>query len=121
MTIQEIKNRFGIIGSSPALDRAIDVAQQVAPTNLSVLITGEKNGAYYITKVEDYGCGMADTSIKEIHALKQFAEEKYLEEGVGLGLALVQKIVNATGGYLRLHSKLNESTTVEIGLPIIKS
>lgn len=87
----------------------------------SVLITGEKNGAYYITKVEDYGCGMADTSIKEIHALKQFAEEKYLEEGVGLGLALVQKIVNATGGYLRLHSKLNESTTVEIGLPIIKS
>lgn len=41
MTIQEIKNRFGIIGSSPALDRAIDVAQQVAPTNLSVLITGE--------------------------------------------------------------------------------
>lgn len=41
MTIQEIKNRFGIIGSSLALDRAIDVAQQVAPTNLSVLITGE--------------------------------------------------------------------------------
>ncbi len=41
MTIQEIKNRFGIIGSSPALDRAIDVAQQVAPTNLAVLITGE--------------------------------------------------------------------------------
>jgi transcriptional regulator with PAS, ATPase and Fis domain len=41
MTIQEIKNRFGIIGNSLALDRAIDVAQQVAPTNLSVLITGE--------------------------------------------------------------------------------
>jgi len=41
MTVQEIKNRFGIIGSSPALDRAIDVAQQVAPTNLSVLINGE--------------------------------------------------------------------------------
>src|SRR5687767_11699356 len=41
MTVQEIKNRFGIIGSSSSLDRAIDVAQQVAPTNLSVLITGE--------------------------------------------------------------------------------
>lgn len=41
MTIQEIKNRFSIIGNSSALDRAIDVAQQVAPTNLSVLITGE--------------------------------------------------------------------------------
>src|ERR1017187_8405988 len=41
MTIQEIKNRFGIIGSSPVLDRAIDIAKQVAPTDLTVLITGE--------------------------------------------------------------------------------
>lgn len=41
MSIQSIKNRFGIIGSSPLLDRAIDVAMQVASTNLSVLITGE--------------------------------------------------------------------------------
>lgn len=41
MNIQEIKNRFGIIGSSPALDRAFDIAIQVAPTDLSVLITGE--------------------------------------------------------------------------------
>ncbi len=41
MTIQEIKNRFGIIGSSSLLDRAIDIAKQVAPTDLTVLITGE--------------------------------------------------------------------------------
>lgn len=41
MTIQEIKNRFGIIGNSHLLDRALDIAQQVASTNLTVLITGE--------------------------------------------------------------------------------
>ena len=41
MTIQDIKNRFGIIGSSAALERAIDIAMQVAPTDLSVLVTGE--------------------------------------------------------------------------------
>ena len=41
MTIQDIKNRFAIIGSSPLLERAIDIAMQVAPTDLSVLITGE--------------------------------------------------------------------------------
>lgn len=39
--IQQIKQRFGIIGNSPQLNRAIDVALQVAPTDLSVLITGE--------------------------------------------------------------------------------
>lgn len=39
--MQSIKQRFGIIGNSPLLNRAIDVAVQVAKTDLSVLITGE--------------------------------------------------------------------------------
>jgi transcriptional regulator with PAS, ATPase and Fis domain len=39
--VQNIKQRYGIIGNAPALNRAIDVALQVAPTDLSVLITGE--------------------------------------------------------------------------------
>ena len=39
--IQRIKQRFSIIGNSPMLNRAIDIAIQVAPTDLSVLITGE--------------------------------------------------------------------------------
>lgn len=41
MEINKIKQRFEIIGNSPALHRAIEVAVQVAPTDLSVLITGE--------------------------------------------------------------------------------
>ncbi len=39
--IQDIKQRFGIIGRSPLLDRAISIAMQVAPTDMSVLIIGE--------------------------------------------------------------------------------
>ncbi len=41
MDIQNIKQRFEIIGNSPGLIRAIEVAVQVAPTDLSVLINGE--------------------------------------------------------------------------------
>jgi transcriptional regulator with PAS, ATPase and Fis domain len=41
MDIQAIKQRFGIIGHDPYLERAIQVAVQVAPTDLTVLITGE--------------------------------------------------------------------------------
>jgi len=39
--IQAVKQRFGIIGNSELLNRAIDIAVQVSPTDLSVLITGE--------------------------------------------------------------------------------
>lgn len=41
MDVQEVKQRFEIIGNSAGLNRAIEVAVQVAPTDLSVLITGE--------------------------------------------------------------------------------
>ena len=41
MDVQEIKQRFGIIGNSPGLLHVIEIAVQVAPTDLSVLITGE--------------------------------------------------------------------------------
>lgn len=41
MNIQEIKQRFGIIGNNAMLERAIDIARQVAPTDLNVLINGE--------------------------------------------------------------------------------
>ena len=41
MNLQTVKNRFGIIGNTPALNRALDVAVQVAPTDITVLITGE--------------------------------------------------------------------------------
>ncbi len=41
LNIQQIKQRFGIIGNAPQLNRALEVAMQVAPTDISVLVTGE--------------------------------------------------------------------------------
>ena len=41
MNAQQAKQRFGIIGNSPKLERAIDVSLQVAPTDISILVIGE--------------------------------------------------------------------------------
>jgi len=41
MDIQQVKQRFKIIGNTPLLNRALEVAIQVAPTDISVLVTGE--------------------------------------------------------------------------------
>lgn len=52
MDIQSIKQRFGIIGNSPLMNRAIDIAAQVANTELSVLVTGESGvGKEFFPKI----------------------------------------------------------------------
>ena len=59
--LQNIKQRFGIIGNFEGLNRAIDIAVQVAPTDLSVLITGESgtgkevvaNSVHHLSKRRD--------------------------------------------------------------------
>ncbi|MCQ2199340.1 MAG: sigma 54-interacting transcriptional regulator [Paludibacteraceae bacterium] len=50
--LQEQKAKFGIIGNDPKLNRAIEVAFQVAPTDLSVLVTGESGvGKEFFPKI----------------------------------------------------------------------
>jgi len=52
MDILSIKQRFGIIGSSVLLDRAIDIARQVAATDITVLISGESGtGKEFFPKI----------------------------------------------------------------------
>ncbi|MGB6269890.1 MAG: sigma-54 dependent transcriptional regulator [Olleya sp.] len=69
-SIQAIKQRFGIIGNSPTLNRAIEKAIQVAPTDISVLVTGES--------------GVGKESIpKIIHQLSHRKHGKYIAVNCG--------------------------------------
>ncbi|MEN3324923.1 sigma-54 dependent transcriptional regulator [Mariniflexile soesokkakense] len=69
-SIQAIKQRFGIIGNSPALNRAIEKAIQVSPTDISVLVTGES--------------GVGKESIpKIIHQLSHRKHNKYIAVNCG--------------------------------------
>jgi transcriptional regulator with PAS, ATPase and Fis domain len=70
MELQQIKQRFGIIGTFNGLDRAIDIARQVAPTDLSVLISGESG-----TGKENFP--------KIIHALGTRKHGKYIAVNCG--------------------------------------
>ncbi|MFG6686532.1 sigma-54 interaction domain-containing protein [Mariniflexile sp. HNIBRBA6329] len=69
-SIQAIKQRFGIIGNTRALNRAIEKAIQVAPTDISVLVTGES--------------GVGKESIpKIIHQLSHRKHNKYIAVNCG--------------------------------------
>lgn len=68
--IQNIKQRFGIIGNDPKLNRAIEKAIQVAPTDISVLVTGESGvGKEAIPKI--------------IHAISKRKHGKYIAVNCG--------------------------------------
>ena len=70
MDIQAIKQRFGIIGNDPGLNRALEKAKQVAPTDISVLVTGES--------------GVGKESIpKIIHTLSHRKHAKYIAVNCG--------------------------------------
>src|SRR5690554_5699877 len=69
-TVQNIKQRFEIIGNDPKLNRAIEKAIQVAPTDISVLVTGES--------------GVGKESIpKIIHSLSHRKHGKYIAVNCG--------------------------------------
>ena len=69
-SVQSIKQRFGIIGNSAGLNRAIEKAIQVAPTDISVLVTGER--------------GVGKESIpKIIHQLSHRKHGKYIAVNCG--------------------------------------
>ena len=69
-SVQAIKQRFGIIGDDPKLNRAVEKAIQVAPTDISVLVTGES--------------GVGKESIpKIIHALSHRKHAKYIAVNCG--------------------------------------
>ena len=69
-SVQAIKQRFGIIGDDPKLNRSVEKAIQVAPTDISVLVTGES--------------GVGKESIpKIIHALSHRKHGKYIAVNCG--------------------------------------
>lgn len=69
-SIQNIKQRFEIIGNDPKLNRAVEKAMQVAPTDISVLVTGESGvGKENIPKI--------------IHALSHRKHGKYIAVNCG--------------------------------------
>ncbi|MEC7159470.1 MAG: sigma-54 factor interaction domain-containing protein, partial [Bacteroidota bacterium] len=69
-TLQGVKQRFGIIGNSQALNHAIQIAMRVAPTDLSVLINGES------------GVGKEAFS-KILHQLSPRKHEKFIAVNCG--------------------------------------
>jgi signal transduction histidine kinase len=83
-----------------------------------VRITLSKTNNAFVFTVHDRGRGISQQHIRNIEAFTQFDRQQYEQQGVGLGLALVKKILDLHGGSFSLQSEQGYGTTVQMTLPL---
>jgi two-component system sensor histidine kinase/response regulator len=70
--------------------------------------------------VTDQGRGMTPAQLGEIGAFRQFERKKHEQQGLGLGLVLVQKLIAPCQAHLSLDSHPGQGTTAQIAFPVPK-
>jgi two-component system, sensor histidine kinase and response regulator len=76
-----------------------------------------KPRTFYLT-IADQGRGMTADQITQIGTFMQFERRQYEQQGIGLGLQIVKKIIEIYGGKISFTSVYHQGTTVQIELPI---
>lgn len=72
---------------------------------------------YYALAVSNYGRGLKPEEIEKIDGFIQFERDQYEQQGIGLGLTIVKRLVEACGGHLAIQSYPEEKTTMVVYLP----
>ncbi len=109
-----IPSRDLLIIIQELVENAIKFSAAGTPITLSSRVT---NNTFNLS-LQDFGRGMTPEQINRIEALMQFERDKYEQQGVGLGLKIVKKIVELAGGKLSITSIYAKETTISISLPI---
>lgn len=96
------------------LDNAIKFSVPQTPIVIRTQIQENR----FCLEITDQGQGMTPEQISRIGAFVKFAAENYTHEGMGLGLKIVQKIVEWAGGKLTISSQPSAGTRISINLPM---
>ena len=101
------------------LHELIDNALKFSPPETTIKVSSEVVGEMLHLSVQDSGQGMTEEQIAKIGAFMQFERKKYEQQGTGIGLKIVQKIVELAGGEFSITSIYQKETTVHLTLPIV--
>lgn len=99
-------------------EELVDNALKFSEKGTPIEVYSSTNNGYYILQVTDNGYGMSAEQTRRIDAYKQFERATREQQGMGLGLVIVRRLVDVYGGYMAVESQPQQYTTVTIGLPI---
>ena len=100
------------------ISEVVDNAFKFSKTGTPVHIVSLCQGRQYVLRICDKGRGMSAEQIKSVGAYMQFERAFYEQQGLGLGLAIVRRLVELHGGQLEIESTLDQGTSVHIRLPL---
>ncbi|MGB7895636.1 MAG: ATP-binding protein, partial [Microcoleus sp.] len=104
---------------SRLLYELIDNALKFSLPETTIKVSSQVVGEMLHLSVHDSGQGMTEEQIAKIGAFMQFERKKYEQQGTGIGLKIVQKIVELAGGEFSITSIYKKETTVHLTLPIV--
>lgn len=100
------------------LEELLDNAFKFSQPGTMVTLTAESDPSGLHFRICDRGRGMTQEQIAQIGAFQQFERQTYAQQGLGLGLKIVQKIIELYGGELNISSVYQQSTQIDITLPL---
>ncbi len=95
----------------------VNNAFKFSTAGTSVYVQTLSAGGSFLLVVADQGRGIPADQINNIGAYMQFERAVYEQQGLGLGLALVKRVVEMYGGQLFIESAVGSGTTVTVALP----
>lgn len=101
------------------IDELVDNALKFSKEGTKILINSYIDGKMYVFSIKDLGVGIPADFLDQIGSYSQFNRMKNEQQGLGLGLAIVYKIVDLHNGEVHIDSRLGDYTNVTIKLPIV--
>ncbi len=100
------------------LHELLDNAVKFSNLGTTIKVSSRVDGKMLSLSIQDLGWGMTDQQIGQIGTLVQFDRQRHEQQGIGLGLRIVKKIVELARGNFSVASIYGQETTVHISLPI---
>ncbi|MEO0826505.1 MAG: hybrid sensor histidine kinase/response regulator, partial [Cyanobacteria bacterium J06642_9] len=99
---------------SVVLYELIDNALKFSPPQTPIKVSSQVVGEMLTVSIHDLGRGMTTEQIAKIGAFMQFERKTYEQQGAGMGLKLVEKIVELAGGRFSITSVYQQQTVVKL-------
>lgn len=102
---------------SKAVEELVDNAFKFSPVGSPVRVSGENSEEDYLLAVEDVGSGMSQQQIDQVGVFAQFDRDRREQQGMGLGLSVVQRIALVFGLTFRIRARRDGGLRASIRFP----